>query len=283
MLADQILESLHDALDRSFDILSGGGPVLDAVVEAVVCLEDSGCFNAGLGAVATISGEIELDAGVMDGDSGAVGGICASRYPFNPVRVARAVAEVGGLPDGPILLAGMGADDFARLGGFAQRTSPGDDLGGAPSGDPPARVSPLSGESHGTVGAVAVDAHGGIAAATSTGGRAGQRAGRVGDSPIPGAGVWARRGSVAVSATGAGECFVVSSFARRVDLAVSSGVPLEEAVDAALAEVALLGGSGGAVAIEPSGVFAARFATAGMARGWQDRLHRVALVLAEAR
>ncbi|MGH9292505.1 MAG: isoaspartyl peptidase/L-asparaginase [Acidimicrobiales bacterium] len=285
-LEAEIVTALGKALDSAWTVLESHGPALDAVVEAVASLEASGRFNAGRGAVATTTGEVELDAGVMDGVTGAVGAVCASRYPDSAVRAARAVAGLGGPGSGAILLAGAGADDFAREQGLAPRITPAaaPHEGGAQEspGDPDGTLG-SPGDRHGTVGAVAADAAGHIAAATSTGGIAGQRLGRVGDSPIPGAGVWAGGGTVAVSATGTGESFLVTGFAHRVDFAVSAGQGLREAVDGALGLVAALGGQGGAVAICPDGSFAARFSSAAMARGWRDPAMRAASLRAESR
>jgi beta-aspartyl-peptidase (threonine type) len=261
-----IREGLATALGAGWAVLSAGGSALDAVVEAVASLEDSAQFNAGRGAVATSTGTFEFDASVMDGTSGKVGAICAARWPANPVRVAREVAEVGGLPDGPVLLAGEGADQFAQQRGFDPMTPSMLAGAGRQTEDNP---SVLPSEA-GTVGAVAVDAEGGIAAATSTGGRSGQLSGRVGDSPIPGAGVWADSATVAVSATGAGEVFVVAGFGHRIDWEMRAGHGLGEAVHSALGAVAKLGGDGGGIAVAPDGSFVAGFNSRAMARGWRD-------------
>jgi beta-aspartyl-peptidase (threonine type) len=265
----RIVEGLSRALDAGWVVLVAGGSALDAVVEAVASLEDSGRFNAGRGAVATADGTVELDAGVMDGSTGKVGAICAATWPANPVRVAAKVAEIGGPPDGPVLLAARGADSFAERWGFEEMTP--SMLAGATgeTDDDPAADSPRACES-GTVGAVAVDSERRVAAATSTGGRSGQLLGRVGDSPIPGAGVWAHAGSAAVSATGAGEAFMVAGFAHRIHWQVRAGVGLEAAIGEALDAVAGLGGDGGGIAVAPDGAFVASFNSRAMARGWRD-------------
>jgi beta-aspartyl-peptidase (threonine type) len=273
-------EGLSSALEAGWRVLEQGRPAVDAVVEAVAAFEDGGCFNAGRGAVATVDRTVELDASVMDGSRRQAGALCAATWPANPVRVAREIAERGGAPDGPLLLAAAGADRFAEEHGFARMD--------------PAWLTSLhpdrpTGSPNGTVGAVAVDAAARLAAATSTGGRAGQMSGRVGDSAIPGAGVWAAGDTVAVSATGAGEAFILAGFGRMIDLTLrhevyKSGVldeaaldeeSLEEAllaaaVSGALQEVALLGGSGGGIAVTPAGAYAAMFTSAAMARGWRD-------------
>jgi beta-aspartyl-peptidase (threonine type) len=183
--------------------------------------------------------------------------------------VAAKIAELGGPPDGPVLLAGRGADRFAEKWGFAAMTP--SMLAGA-TGETdyelPSEPDVVSGA--GTVGAVAVDARGHVAAATSTGGRAGQLPGRVGDSPIPGAGVWADSGTAAVSATGAGEAFVVAGFAHRIDWLMRAGADVEAAMREALHAVAELGGDGGGIAVAPDGTFVAGFNSRAMARGWRD-------------
>jgi beta-aspartyl-peptidase (threonine type) len=263
-------EGLSGALEAGWAVLAEGGSAVGAVIEAVANLEDSGRFNAGRGAVATIDGIVELDAGVMDGTTGKVGAVCAATWPANPVRVAAKVAEIGGLPDGPVLLAGKGADRFAEEWGFQAMTP--SMLAAATAeteDDAPGTRRGTSSEA-GTVGAVAVDAEGRVAAATSTGGRSGQVRGRVGDSPIPGAGVWADAGSAAVSATGAGEVFVVVGFAHRIDWQMRTGMGLEAALGEALAAVSGLGGDGGGIAVAPDGEFTASFSSRAMARGWRD-------------
>jgi len=282
-------EGLATALEAGWKVLEGDGPVLDAVVEAVAAFEDGGRFNAGRGAVPTVDGTFELDASVMDGSSRRAGALCAATWPANPIRVAREIAERGGAPDGPLLLAAAGADRFAEEHGFA-RMDPSWLTGVRPAPAAPAAGSAGSaGSAGGTVGAVAVDAHGHLAAATSTGGRSGQMSGRVGDSAIPGAGVWAADDTVAISATGAGEAFILAGFGRMIDLTLRHEVYrggvldeatldeesleealLEAAVRGALAEVASLGGRGGGIAVTPAGAYAARFISAAMARGWRD-------------
>lgn len=251
--------SLSGALEAGWRLLSEGGAVLDAVVEAVAALEDGGAFNAGRGAVPADDGIVEFDAGVMDGTSGLVGAICASTFPANPIRVARAVAERGGVPDGPVLLAGVGADEFARRNGLLPMRQ---ELLVTPG----ARIAELISE--GTVGAVAVDGQGNVAAATSTGGRSGQVRGRVGDSPIPGAGVFATEG-VALSATGTGEAFLVAGFAHLVAGRLKAVGSLSGALEEGLAAVAALSGSGGAIALTPAGELATGFTTEAMARAWR--------------
>ncbi len=276
--AEQLEASLAAALAAGWAVLSAGGTALHAVVEAVAAMEDSGLFNAGRGAVPTSAGNFELDAGVMDGTTGAVGAVCATTWPANPVRVALKLAEVGGAPDGPLLLAGAGADGFAESSGCKQMARSSPPSGG---GEPGHRAA-APGSEIGTVGAVAVDAGGRLAAATSTGGRSGQMPGRVGDSPIPGAGVWANSATAAVSGTGAGEAFIVAGFGHRVDWEMSNGQDVGTALSRALGAVARLGGGGGGIALAGDGSFAASFNSRAMARGWRDGSGTVTHVLPSA-
>jgi isoaspartyl peptidase/L-asparaginase-like protein (Ntn-hydrolase superfamily) len=253
---------LSAALTAAWRVLGVGGRALDAVTEAVAWMEASGNFNCGRGAVATSQGTVETDAAVMDGSSGAFGAICAATWPESPVRAARAVMALGGPAEGPILLAGAGADRFCESMGLPHMGP--DLLCGA-------GVAPIS--RSGTVGAVAVDRDGHLATATSTGGRLGKLPGRVGDSPIAGAGTWADDRSVAVSATGEGESFVVAGFAHRVDWCVRQGAPIEAALDDALGLVRARGGHGGGIVMTGDGRFAVAFDTPAMARGWRDQSH----------
>lgn len=253
-------DGLYRALEAAWEVLGKGGCALDSVIEAVACMEASGSFNCGRGAVATSQGTVETDAAVMDGMSGRFGAICAASWPESPVRAARAVLALGGPAEGPVLLAGTGADRFCESAGLAPRV-----------------LSSLCGEGvipisrSGTVGAVAVDRDGHLATATSTGGRLGKLPGRVGDSPIPGAGTWADDRSLALSATGEGESFLVAGFAHRVDWCVTQGAPLGQALADALASVRERGGRGGAIALARDGGFAVAFDTSAMARAWRGQ------------
>lgn len=262
--AEQVAEGLRAALDAGWAVLAAGGGALDAAVAAVVAMEDSGVFNAGRGAVPTTAGGVETDAavmGVLPGGREVSGAACAMTWPANPVLAARAVAEAGDA----LLLAGDGADGFARDAGLAER-DPATLTGGG--------TAPIS--TMGTVGAVALDAGGALAAATSTGGRRGQPPGRVGDTPIIGAGTWADQGRVAVSATGEGEAFVRAGFAHRVDQAVGAGTALADAARDALDAVARWGGSGGAVLLGAGGELVALYDTEAMAQGWRSAEETVA-------
>lgn len=235
--------AIKTALDAGWAALSGGDP-LEAVIAAIEFLENHGGFNAGRGSVPNTAGGVEMDAGVMD-DAGNAGAV-ACMTVHSAIRSAEAVMRA----DGPLLLAGPNADRFAARGGVP-RLSAGDPTG-------------LSDE--GTVGAVAVGKDGRFAAASSTGGRPGQMPGRVGDTPIPGAGFWAQPGC-AVSATGAGEAFVLAGFSRLVGSRVAAGEDLPPALRAGLEAVASHGGSGGGIALGPDRTWATAFSTAAMARG----------------
>jgi beta-aspartyl-peptidase (threonine type) len=227
-------------------VLDHGGSALDAVCAAVVVLEDDPHFNAGRGAAATTAGTHELDAAVMVGEHRATGAVAAITVAKNPVLAARLVMET--TPH--VLLAGAGADaldvEHAPPGWFSVDADPG---------------------SSGTVGAVALDGHGHLAAATSTGGRSGQLPGRVGDSPIVGAGTWADDETCAVSGTGAGEAFVRAVFAHSVHVQVAAGRSLAESCEQALSDVARFGGTGGCIAVSRTGEIVMPHTTAAMAVG----------------
>jgi beta-aspartyl-peptidase (threonine type) len=259
---------LRAALAAGRDCLRDGGHALDAVVAAVSVLEDDPTFNAGIGAALTREGHAEHDAAVMCGASRRAGACTGTRQVRHPVQLARTL-----LDDGPhVFVAGATAEALARERGLALLS-------------PEAFVTPrrlaalaeaqgrgaaaLSEESrHGTVGAVALDADGHLAAATSTGGLTNKLPGRIGDSPIPGAGTYADDAVCAVSATGRGEYFLRTVFAHRVAcLAELAHLGLAEAAERALQEVAALGGSGGALVLGPGGVPVFRFNGQGLYRG----------------
>ena len=228
------VEGVRAALDAGLEAFASG-TALDAVCAAVATLEADGRFNAGRGAVRTLDGGVELDAAVMTGHDHRAGAVAAMTSVQHPVLVARALLESGDA----VFLVGRGAKAFAREIGMGP--TPTDWFTRQPVS------SPL-----GTVGAVAVDDQGRCAAATSTGGVAGQRAGRVGDSPVIGSGTFADHGC-AVSATGDGEVFIRTVFAHSIARAVASGAALAEACATALREVGLLQGGGGCVAITAAG------------------------------
>lgn len=268
------LVALRRALTAGYRVLDAGGASLDAVVAAVVVLEDSPLFNAGRGAVFNADARHELDAAVMEGAglrAGAVAGVARIR---NPVLAARAVME----HSPHVLLAGKGAERFARRQGLTlvpeSYFSTATRLAALRS----ARRS--AAEQHGTVGAVALDAAGNLAAATSTGGYTGKSPGRVGDSPIIGAGTYADNRSCAVSGTGLGELFIRCVLAHDVASRLRYGAePLRRAASAALESISRLGGDGGLIAIDHRGNIAMPFNCEGMYRGCIDRRGRETIAI----
>jgi L-asparaginase / beta-aspartyl-peptidase len=264
-----IRAALERALDAGGAILAAGGGALDAVEVAVRALEDDPHFNAGRGSVFTYDGRIEMDASIMDGrdlNAGAVTGVTATR---NPIGLARAVME----RSPHVFLSREGADQFSDEQGLEQ--APADYFETAERRrqleELLARPEAEQFDVHlkyGTVGAVASDQAGHVAAATSTGGLTGKRWGRIGDSPIIGAGTYADDRGCAVSATGAGEYFIRVGVAHAISDAVRFGKEgAQAAADAAMAEVAALGGSGGVIVATPAGEGLFSFTTPGMYRG----------------
>jgi isoaspartyl peptidase/L-asparaginase-like protein (Ntn-hydrolase superfamily) len=265
-------EALEGALRAGYAILKDGGSSMDAVVAAVIVMENSPLFNAGRGAVFNAAGEHELDAAVMEGGSGRAGGVAGVRCVKNPVLAARAVME----RTPHVLLAGAAADHFARDAGVptvepSYFTTPERKRAllcaharvrsGAHT-----RVEPAA--LHGTVGAVALDRLGNLAAATSTGGYTNKMAGRVGDSPLVGAGLYAENATCAVSATGHGEAFIRAVLAYDVAARIRyRGETLACAARRALDRIVALGSEGGLIAVERSGRVAMPFVSEGMYRG----------------
>ena len=260
---------LGDALAAGAAILGTGGSALDSVEAAVRMLEEHPCFNAGRGSVLAHDGHIELDAAIMDGATRRAGAVAGLRTTRAPVSLARRLLEQG--PH--VFLYGEGADAFAREAGFeqvengwfetAERRRQLDELLAGGGFDEDVK--------YGTVGAVAVDAGGHVAAATSTGGLTAKRWGRIGDSPLIGACTYADDRSCAVSATGSGEYFIRAVAAHEVAArARIGGEPLQQALDSVLADIEVLGGSGGLIAVAPSGEAASGFTTPAMYRGLAD-------------
>jgi beta-aspartyl-peptidase (threonine type) len=262
-----IRAALGRALDAGSAVLGGGGSALDAVQAAIEVLEDDPHFNAGHGAALTFEGVAELDAAIMDGstrDAGAVAGTTRARHP---IALARAVME----KSPHVMLAGKGADAFAEANGIETT-----DNSWFATEERIAQLAELRADGgdafdvdmkYGTVGAVALDMAGHLAAATSTGGVTGKRWGRIGDSPLIGAGTWAQDGACAVSCTGAGEYFVRAGVGHAIAARVRHlGEPLDAAVAAVLGEVTALGGTGGIIAVGADGTPAWRFSTPGMHR-----------------
>ena len=271
---------LETALAAGSAILEKGERAIDAVEAAVRVLEEDECFNAGHGSVLTASGCIELDAAIMDGRTRAAGAVAGLRTTRAPISLARRLLE-----EGPhVFLSGKGADEFARDHGLEQvgnswfevpeRRRQLDELIGQGGFDDEVK--------YGTVGAVAVDVDGHVAVATSTGGLTAKRWGRVGDSPLIGAGTYADDRSAAVSATGSGEYFVRAVAAHQVAERIRlGGQSLQEALDAVLADVASLGGKGGLIAVGPDGEAAWGFTTPAMYRGMADATGRTVRVYSD--
>ncbi|HTK71147.1 MAG TPA: isoaspartyl peptidase/L-asparaginase [Croceibacterium sp.] len=262
---------LGAALDAGARLLAEGGNALDAVAATVVLLEDDPHFNAGRGATFTFDGKIELDAAIMDGRTRAAGAVAGVTRERNPVLIARAVME----HSPHVFLAGVGAERFAREQGFepvdpawfetAERRRQFEEFRQRKSGWFDGSVK------YGTVGAVARDRQGHVAAATSTGGLTGKRWGRVGDSPVIGAGTYADDRACAVSATGAGEYFIRTAAAKAIaDRMVLLGESAQAAADAVIAEIGELGGEGGVIVAAADGGTAFALNTAGMYRGRAD-------------
>ena len=273
---------LAETVDTGYAVLEGGGSCLDAVVASVKVMEDSPLFNAGHGAVMNAEGACELDASIMDGrtlDAGAVAGL---QHIRNPIVLARDVLE----RTPHVMLIGGGAEAFAWQLGYefvpnqyfqtdrrrrqlalARELEHRTALSAPPH---PERVtfSTVDDNKYGTVGCAALDRSGNLAAGTSTGGMTNKQYGRVGDSPIIGAGTYAKNATCALSATGHGEFFIRSVFAHNVSALMEyKGLSLHEAATEAVRQMAGLGGTGGLVAIDRHGNIAMPFNTPGMYRG----------------
>ena len=257
---------LQRALDAGAAILSDGGSAVDAVEAAGRVLEEDPCFNAGRGSVLTERGEVELDAAIMDGRDRSAGAVAGIKTTRAPISLARRLMEYG--PH--VFLSGDAADRFAASAGIEQvpnsffilperRRQLDEALAAGNAADP---------IKYGTIGAVAVDMLGNVAAATSTGGITAKKWGRVGDSPLIGAGTYADNRAAAVSATGSGEYFIRAVAAHQLAELVRVGSQsLQQALDAVLVDIAALGGKGGLIAVAPDGEAAMGFTTPAMYRG----------------
>jgi beta-aspartyl-peptidase (threonine type) len=285
--------SLTQAAEAGAKVLDSGGSSLDAVEAAIKVLEDDPLFNAGRGAVFSAEGKNEMDSSIMDGSNlmaGAVAGVGRTRHP---ISLARAVMEKSPY----VMMIGPGADAFGGRVGLEQvdpsffftesrwqnlvkqlqkegRPVPPRPAGAPPPGPtvPVAQINESAqSRRYGTVGAVALDRQGNIAAGTSTGGMQGKMPGRVGDSPIIGAGTYASNASCAVSATGSGEYFIRLGVAREIcNLVQFKGMPLQQAADEVIhKELEALHGDGGVIALTPDGQLAWTFNTPGMFRARQ--------------
>ena len=271
---------LEEALAAGAAILERGESAIDAVETAARLLEENPCFNAGRGSVLTEQGEVELDAAIMDGRTRAAGAVSGIKTTRAPISLARRLMEHG--PH--VFLAGAAADRFAATSALEQvandffilperRRQLDEALSAGSAADP---------IKYGTIGAVAVDMDGNVAAATSTGGITAKRWGRVGDSPLIGAGTYADNRAAAISATGSGEYFIRAVAAHEVAARIRLGCEtLQQAIDGVLGDIASLGGKGGLIAVSPSGDAAWGFTTPAMYRGMADASGRTVAIYSE--
>ena len=274
----QYRDTLSIALMAGYRVLENHGSSLDAVEAAIHVMEDCPLFNAGKGAVFTHEGTNELDASMMDGLTLKAGAVAAVKHIKNPISLARMVME----KSKHVMLVGDGAEAFAKEMGiplvpaqyfYTERRWK--ELQKAIEEEKQQGAKDTVGEKHGTVGCVALDENGNLAAGTSTGGITNKRFGRVGDSPIIGAGTYANNSTCAVSATGDGEYFIRVGVAREISGLVSySHMQLRQAADSALAEVKALGGTGGVIVLDANGKMAMSFNTEGMYRAYIDESGR---------
>jgi beta-aspartyl-peptidase (threonine type) len=297
---------LTQALTTGYDILKKNGGGLDAIEAALKILEDSPLFNAGKGAVFTSAGTNELDASIMDGKTLKAGAVSNLKHIKNPISLARMVME----RSPHVMMVGDGAETFAQQQGMklvpqeyfyterrfkelqqekdeekkAKEPTKKSQHGALQKSPNALRIShsrlqqpvvethtPFVGDKHGTVGAAALDAEGNLAAGTSTGGMSNKKFGRVGDSPIIGAGTYANNLTCAVSATGDGEYFIRSVVAHDISALMEyRGLPLKEAMQTVINKVGKLGGTGGVIGIDKDGNTGMIFNTEGMYRGYMD-------------
>jgi beta-aspartyl-peptidase (threonine type) len=272
----EYLKALNDALDIGETILQSGGTALDAVEAVVVFLEDIPLFNAGKGAVFTHEGRNELDAAFMDGATLGAGAVAGVTIVKNPIRLARAVME----QSPHVMMAGRGAEEFAIAQGletvppdyfFTQERWNALERAKAEENQSSGFLFPPSQDNKfGTVGCVALDKNGNIAAGTSTGGMTNKRFGRIGDSPIIGAGTYAENASCGVSATGHGEFFIRYTVAYDLaSLIKYKGLSLPEAANFVIHEkLKSAGGEGGLIALDRQGNMVMSFNSEGMYRGF---------------
>lgn len=264
----EIRAALQQALDAGSEVLKNGGEALDAIEAAIMVLEDNPNFNAGHGAVFTYGGKNELDASIMDGRDRNAGAVAQVMHTKNPIKLARKVMT----DSKHVFLAASGADEFSHETGLEQVKNS--------YFATPERLRQLNelksrklsyfdiDMKYGTVGAVAVDQDGNIAAGTSTGGLTGKRWGRIGDSPIIGAGTYADNRACGVSATGAGEYFIRIGVAHEICARMRlKGEDAQTAADAVIAELGDMGGTGGVIVTAPGAEPIWSFNTPGMYRG----------------
>lgn len=274
-------DKLSEALLAGFGVLQKGGPCLDAVVAAITLMEDSPLFNAGKGAVFTSAGTNELDSSIMDGRTLKAGAVAGLKRVKNPILLARLVME----QSPHVMMTGEGAETFAAQKGVElvdpryfyteERWQQLQRIKEAEKNPLPKKSKlerdslPFDEHKFGTVGAVCLDRSGNLGAGTSTGGMTNKRFGRVGDSPIIGAGTYADNETCGVSCTGDGEYFIRSAVAHDVTAMMRyGGKSVQQAAAAAIEKVGKLGGTGGLIALDRRGNFTTPFNTSGMYRGW---------------
>lgn len=277
-------DKLTEAIMAGYAILKKDGSAIDAVETAIKIMEDSPLFNAGKGAVFTHEGKVEMDASIMDGATLNAGAVAAVRHIKNPISLARLVMD----KSWHVLLAGEGAESFAQDNGMElmdeeyfhterrwnqlqrllKENAEKDDSIKIEKKRNPFK----SNDEHGTVGCVALDKNGNLAAGTSTGGMTNKRFGRIGDSPIIGAGNYANNKTCAVSGTGDGEYFIRLSVAKDIsDMMEYEGLTVKEAAERVISKLGKLGGTGGVIALDSAGNFAMPFNTSGMYRAYVDK------------
>ncbi len=290
-------QKLGEAVDAGYTVLSAGGAAIDAVVAAIKVMEDSALFNAAHGAVLNADGVCELDASVMNGSDQAAGSVAALQHIRNPITLARDVMQ----KSAHVMMVGNGAERFAHELGYTlvpndyfqtsrrvAQLKKAKELELVQNASTVARnhqerVSfatvddndDSANQKFGTVGCAALDQHGNLAAGTSTGGMTNKKFGRVGDSPVIGAGTYANNTTCALSATGHGEYFIRAVAGHDVSARMEyQGLPLHKATRATLGRITEMGGSGGMVAIDRAGCVSMIFNTPGMFRGvrlWDGR------------
>lgn len=280
----QYRAGLNEALNQGYHVLKNGGTALDTIIAAIASLEDNPLFNAGKGAVFTKTGEHEMDAAVMSGADLSAGAVAGVKNIKNPIKLAKEVM----LHSGHVFLSGNGAVDFALKQGivlepdeyfytkarydqwveirdsdYYQLDHKEDNLKGA---------APNTDSKFGTVGAVALDQYGNLAAGTSTGGMTNKRFGRIGDSPIIGAGTYANNRTCAISCTGHGEYFIRAVVAYDVSCLMEyKGLSLQEACDMVVKDkLVKMGGEGGLIAVDSKGNYEFSFNSEGMYRGMKN-------------
>jgi beta-aspartyl-peptidase (threonine type) len=272
----EYIDKLTEVLLAGDSVLKKGGSSLDAVEATIRMMEDSPLFNAGKGAVFTHEGTNELDASIMDGKTLNAGAVASVKHVKNPIGLARMVME----KSPHVMMAGGGAEQFAKANGvelvdqqyfFTQRRW--DELQKMLHNSDSSKPSADStSKKHGTVGCVALDKDGNLAAGTSTGGMSNKMYGRVGDSPIIGAGTYANNKTCAVSSTGWGEYFIRSVVAYDISALMEyKGVSLDDAANSVIMDkLTKLGGTGGIIAVDKDGNIAMPFNTSGMYRAYID-------------